>query len=290
MEEKVRNWLLEKENPEMRLRVLKEYEKRTDEDELVIEAKKELLDSKIYKSIMKKLHSDKKWSKFDALLALAEWGLTREDISKELDEEVFGFIKENGFQVLCGEPLLLRNLVKLHYYEESLIKDEIDRVLKLNKEDGGFGCISTNKKINDPKKEHKSCARYTAEYLLLIAELKLKGIDVACEENIKQYFMKRNIFYRTDDMKTPMVTVMLETFFPADPIKFGVQYILYSLNVLGCDKQSEAMKAGYQVLDRYLEEDGTYRLSASKSVPAFKCGNVGEANKWITYYAYMAKR
>lgn len=290
MKKEILTWLLETKNPEMRLRVLKEYENRADDDELVIETKKDLLNSKIYKSVMKKLHSDKKWSKFDALLALAEWGLTREDIGQELDDEVFGFIKENGFQVLCGEPLLLRNLVKLNYYKEDIIKEEIDRVMLLNKEDGGFGCISTNKKINNPRKEHKSCARYTAEYLLLIAELKQQGIEIACAENIKQYFIRHNIFYRTDDMKTPMVDVMLETFFPADPIKFGAQYILYSLNILGCDKESEAMREGYRVLDGHQLEDGTYKLSASKSVPAFKSGVVGEANKWITFYAYMAKK
>ncbi len=47
-----------------------------------------------------------------------------------------------------------------------------------------------------------------------------------------QYFTKRNIFYRTDDMKTPMVDVMTGTFYPSDPIKVGAQNILYALRVL----------------------------------------------------------
>ena len=36
-------------------------------------------------------------------------------------------------------------------------------------------------------------------------------------------------------------------------------------------------------------ENGRYVLTASKSVPAFKAGNVGEENKWVTLYAYMAQ-
>ena len=169
------------------------------------------------------------------------------------------------------------------------MKHEIDSVLGGIKEDGGFGCISTNKKINDPKKPHKSCARLTVEYLLLVAELHLSGYRVACEPALVQYFTKRNIFYRTDDMKTPMVDVMLGTFYPFDPIKIGAHNIVYALRVLGCAPESEAMQAGYSVLNRYRLENGRYILTASKSVPAFKVGNVGEENKWVTLYAYMAQ-
>ena len=153
-----------------------------------------------------KLRTDKPWAKFDALLAFAEWGLTRDDIGSDIDGEVFALIKSTGFKLLCGEPLLLRNLVKLGYGQEDIVKNEIDLALGKIKEDGGFGCISTNKKINDPRKPHKSCARLTVEYLLLAAELHLSG-------------------YKT----------------------------------------------------------------ASKSVPAFKVGNVGEENKWVTLYASMAQ-
>ena len=191
--------------------------------------------------------------------------------------------------MLCGEPYLLRNLVKLGYYQEDIVRNEIACVLSGIKEDGGFGCISTNKKTNDPRKPHKSCARLTVEYLLLVAELHLLGYRTDCESQLVQYFTKRNIFYRTDDMKTPMVDVMLGTFYPSDPIKVGAQNILYALRVLGCRPESEAMQAGYKVLDQHRTENGRYILTASKSVSAFKAGNVGEENKWVTLYAYMAR-
>ena len=290
MERSVREWLLEKETPEVRLRTLKEYERLPEEDEQVAESRRLLLQSKVYERGLKKLRTDKPWAKYDAIMGFAEWGLTRDDIGGDIDGEVFGLIADTGFKMLCGEPLLLRNLVKLGYYPEDIVKNETDSVLRLIKEDGGFGCISTNKKINDPRKPHKSCARLTVEYLLLAAELHLLGYRTDCESALVHYFTKRNIFYRTDDMKTPMVDVMLGTFYPPDPIKIGAHNIVYALRVLGCAPESEAMQEGYRVLDRYRLENGRYILTASKSVQAFKAGNVGEENKWVTLYAYMAQQ
>ena len=127
------------------------------------------------------------------------------------------------------------------------------------------------------------------EYLLLVAELHLQGYRPACEKALTHYFTKRNIFYRTDDMRTPMVDVMLGTFYPPDPIKIGAHQIVYALRVLGCAPESEAMQAGYSVLNQHRLDNGRYVLTASKSVPAFKAGNVGEENKWVTLYAYMAQ-
>ncbi len=288
MDRAILDWLLSEDTPEVRLRTLKEYEKLPDDDESVIACKKLLLESKVYERALKKLRTDKPWAKFDALLAFAEWGLTRGDIGNDIDGEVFALIESTGFKLLCGEPLLLRNLVKLGYDQEEIVKNEIDLALGKIKEDGGFGCISTNKKINDPRKPHKSCARLTVEYLLLAAELHLLGHRPACESGLVHYFTKRNIFYRTDDLKTPMVDVMLGTFYPPDPIKIGAHNIVYALRVLGCAPDSQAMRAGYEVLNRHRLENGRYVLTASKSVPAFKVGNVGEENKWVTLYAYMA--
>ncbi len=290
MDRTILDWLLEEENPEVRLRTLKEYQRLPEDDAQVIDCKKLLLQSKIYERGLKKLRTDKPWAKYDAILAFAEWGLTRADIGGDNDGEVFALIESTGFKMLCGEPLLLRNLVKLGYGQEDVVKSEIDSVLGLIKEDGGFGCISTNRKINDPRKPHKSCARLTVEYLLLAAELHLLGCGAACEDALVHYFTKRNIFYRTDDMKTPMVDVMLGTFYPPDPIKIGAHQIVYALRVLGCAPESEAMQAGYRALDRHRLANGRYVLTASKSVPAFKVGNVGEENKWVTLYAYMAQR
>ena len=115
MEQTILNWLLEESAPEVKLRTLKEYEKLPEEDERVANCKKELLQSKVYERGLKKLKKDKPWDKYDAIMAFAEWGLKRDDIGKDIDSEVFALIESTGFKMLCGEPLLLRNLVKLGY-------------------------------------------------------------------------------------------------------------------------------------------------------------------------------
>ena len=89
-------------------------------------------------------------------------------------------------------------------------------------------------------------------------------------------------------MKTPVFDVMLGTFYTPDPIKIGAQNIVYALRALGCDPKSVPMQEGYKVLNQHRTENGRYILTDSKSVPAFKVGNIGEENKWITLYAYMS--
>ena len=135
MTDEILNRLLEDSNPEVKLRTMKEYLGLSDDDNRVIQAKEELLNSKIYARTLNKLKKDNKWSKFDAIMTFAEWGLLRFDIGKELDNEVWDLIDTYGFQLMCGEPMLLRNLVKLGYYNEPIIKNEIEQKLRLIKED-----------------------------------------------------------------------------------------------------------------------------------------------------------
>ena len=60
MDHSILEWLLEEENPEVRLRTLKEYEKLPEDDEKVVECKKALLDSKIYERGLKKLRMEER--------------------------------------------------------------------------------------------------------------------------------------------------------------------------------------------------------------------------------------
>ena len=90
MDENILEWLLSDDTPEVRLRTLKEYQKLSDDDLEVIECKSKLLQSKIYERGLKKLKKDKPWEKFDAIMAFAEWGLTREDIGSDTEARSSG--------------------------------------------------------------------------------------------------------------------------------------------------------------------------------------------------------
>ena len=59
MDRMILEWLLEEKNPEVRLRTLKEYEKRPEDEEEVAECKKLLLQSKMYERALKKLRKNK---------------------------------------------------------------------------------------------------------------------------------------------------------------------------------------------------------------------------------------
>ena len=92
MDQNILDWLLEDTNPEIKLRTLKDYKRLPEDDENVIACKKELLQSKVYERGLKKLKKDKPWDKYDAIMAFAEWGLTRDDIGEDIDDEVFSLI------------------------------------------------------------------------------------------------------------------------------------------------------------------------------------------------------
>lgn len=283
----ITEWLLEDKDPEIKLRVLKEYLGKSDDDMEVIKAKKNLLSSAIFATAMELLKSEKVWSKYDAITSFAEWGLTRKDIN--IDSAVYEFIEQTKFKPMCGEALLLRNLVKLGYYEEPNVKEEISEALQKIKEDGGFGCLSKSKKINDPKQPHKSCVRITSNYLLLIAEMKINNIKVDCEKELVQYFLKRNVIYRTDDMKTIIVDGMENTYYPPDAVMNGIQNIIYALCILG-EGNVKNCTDGWNYLNSQSGEHGKYILGKSKTKPCFKVGAKGKPNKWVTLYAFMADK
>ena len=61
MNRTILDWLLEEQNPEVRLRTLKEYMKLPDDDEKVVECKRLLIQSKVYERALKKLRKEKPW-------------------------------------------------------------------------------------------------------------------------------------------------------------------------------------------------------------------------------------
>ena len=77
MDKTILEWLLDEKNPEVRLRTLTEYKKLPGDDDHVSDCKRMLLQSKVYERGLKKLKKEKSWDKYDAILAFAEWGLTR---------------------------------------------------------------------------------------------------------------------------------------------------------------------------------------------------------------------
>lgn len=281
------SWLLEDETPEIKYRTMVELLNMQKDDPNVKKAYNNLICSDIVAMVMDKFKLNKKWEDFNGFCALAEFGLTKRDV--EIDEYVERIISNTGFKMMCGEGLLLRNLVLLGYSDHPKVHEEISSVFSILKKDGGFGCISKNKRINDPKLPHKSCYRLTAAYLLLAAELKKEGIVLPQSIALADYFLHRDVLFRHEDSTKFVVDEMAGTFYPLDPIKIGLQVILYGLAILGVADKPECNKA-WALLESRRQEEGRYILDKALSKPYYKIGKTGKPNKWVTLYVLLSKK
>ena len=79
----VLNWLLEDENPEVKYRTMIELLDMPKDKSEVKKAYNSLLNSGTVSLVMDKFKLNKKWEDVTALIALAEFGLTRSDISTD---------------------------------------------------------------------------------------------------------------------------------------------------------------------------------------------------------------
>ncbi|MBD5467335.1 MAG: hypothetical protein HDR21_04180 [Lachnospiraceae bacterium] len=285
MKDHLVEWLLEEKKPEVRLRTQVELLKADrEETEKAINLVK---NTKTFDKNMALLNEKKPWSVCYGLTAFAEWGLTRNEV--DIDEYVDWIIENTGFAIHCGEGMLLRSLVKLGYGDDKRVENEMKTIFTGLNTDGGFQCISDNKKINDPKRSHKSCYRLTATYLLLLAELKLHGISLPCEQRFAEYFLKRDVLFRTDNMDEVVVSGCHNTYFPTDCISHGIQEIVYAMSVLGYGNRPECKRA-WDFAQQHMLENGKYILTARSSKPYFSIGVKGKENKWITLYMLLAEK
>lgn len=279
-------WLLEDKNPEVQYRTMVELLDKDHNDPEVKEIRNTLLSSAVFDKVYQKLQLGKKWETYNALSAFAEFGLTREDIGLELDRYVYDLIEETGFQMMCGEALLLRNLILLGYGDEPAVKKEVPLVFEKQKPDGGYGCLSKKPKINIDK----GCYRQTGTYLLLAVALKKKGFVIPKQEKeLVNYYLNREVVYTNHDKNVFAVPDLAGTFYPLDPVKIGLQMNMYSLSALGYGAD-ERCKRAWDVLESKKDADGYYILDKALSKPNYKIGKIGSANKWITLYALLAKK
>lgn len=285
-ENTVIQWLLEDTDPAVKYRTqteLLDIKKGSDEEKLT---HKELLSSNHVKSAMSLFDIGKDYADSHALSALAEYGLTRDDV--DIDRYVERLIANTNFRDGCGEGFLLRNLVALGYAEHPAVKKELLSVLATQQSDGGFPCVSKNPKINKPDVPHKSCFQMTTSYLLLTAEMIKKGIDCPQTNGIVCYFLGRNVLYRHDDSSRVVKSEMGSTFHPPVATRIGLHMILCALSILGVGRAPECERA-WKVLESKCDDNGRYILDGSLTKPYIKMGKPGKANKWVTFYALLAE-
>lgn len=280
------NWLLEDDTPEIRYRAMIELLGKSKEESEVKEAYNQLLSSKSLNLVMDKFKLNDKWEDVNALLALTEFGLTRNDVM--IDEYVERIIKKFNRSMKCAKILLLRNLIALGYYEHPWVQKEITLALSNIRQDGTVRCLDTGKKRNDSKLPEMGCYRQTTTYLLLGAELKKKGIILPQFDPLVNFYISHDIMFHSDQPETMIIKEMTGTFYPIDHVHIGLQIIMYGISIFGAGNHMNCRKA-WELIEHKKNSEGRYILTESFPEPYFDVGMVGEPNKWVTLYVLLSK-
>lgn len=279
------NWLLEDENPEVKYRTMVELLDIPKNNPEVKMAHDDLLKSDVVGLIMDKFKLNQKWEDVTAFCALAEFGLTRADVS--IDDYIERVIKNMNKSMKCAKILLLRNLVSLGYYMHPWVKEEITLAFSTIREDGSFRCLDKTKKSNDSKLPDMGCYRQTTTYLLLAAELKKIGVILPQFKPLINFYINHYVAFHPDNQGKAIIEEMAGTYYPFDHVKLGLQMTIYGLSVLGGANHSNCNKA-LALLDSKKNHEGKYILD--KSFPYFEVGKIGEPNKWITLYVLLSEK
>jgi hypothetical protein len=281
------SWLLDDDMPEVQYRAMTEYLGKSKYDSDVKKIYDTLLDSKTLNNIMNKFTLKDKWEHINAFLALAEFGLTRDDVP--IDEYLERSIKNMNMSTKCARILFLRNLVSLGYSEHPWVQEQIALAFSSIRQDGSVRCLDKTKKTNDSKLEDMGCYRQTTTYLLLAAELKKRGISLPQFELLKRFYRDHEISFHLETPDKVIIKEMSGTFYPIDHVHIGLQIIMYGLSVLGVANHQSCNKA-WSLLENKKDIEGKYILTESFEEPYFNVGMVGKPNKWVTLYVLLAEK
>ena len=278
-------WLLEDDNLAVKYRTQTEILGLMHNDKEVKTVHDALLSSDLLKPVMALFDVGKDYADSHAFSALAEYGLTREDV--DIDRYVDRHIASTNFRDGCGEGFLLRNLVALGYAAHPAVKKELPLALAAQQGDGGYPCVSNNPKINKPGVPHKSCFQMTASYLLLAAQLKKNGIHCPQAEGIASYFLGRDVLYRHDDPHRYVKDCHASTFHPPVCTRIGLHMTLNAISILG-HADDPAFTRARELLESKRGADGKYILDGSLTKPYIKMEKPGKPSRWVTFYALQA--
>jgi len=293
------DWLTEDENPAIKYRTLTEICGKSflgyqDVYNLIWEQKS--ITKMLEKQNEYGLWSDKDYgvhTPLRYLTAFAEHGL---HLDKRLDSYVDYVIRQlQSYEIVgdlsgCSTPLTLRALVMLKYYKRDDVMDLVLKFSNTQLNDGGFMC----KMKLDKNPHHKSCYNAAVASLLLYAECKRNNILLNNTESLIQYFIKRDIFYSSDKSKSlyekgKIGWRFIDNFFPVEPMRMGLPLIVSALSILGIGN-NPALTESWKLLKEKEGESGKLKLEGTLTKQPCSFGKVEQVNKWLTFYALLAKK
>jgi len=305
----VLEWLLEPSDPSMRFRTLTElFDTQLTAQEVAREYEL-IYDSPAVNNIFQKMHPDGYWLRKKSgtremvgagveymsastthycLAYLSELGLTREHpMIKKAADRYLGLQAEDGdwfWHLSCLQGFNIKTFLRFGYRDDEHLKKSVNLLIASSRFDGGFLCDMHEKRPG--LKRPKSCIRGSTKALEAFAELGEDYWSLPACQNLCNYFLSRNGIYTMRD-KTRLVNHDVSCLFFPFIYNAGLLQILYSLSKMGYGND-ERLNTAWDLLEKKKLANGRYPLEKTPSQSPWKVGEVGQENKWITFYAYLA--
>ncbi len=305
--EKVRSWLLEPSNPSVRYRTLTELLNRSPGDPESQLTYNEILKWKPVVKIKDAMHPDGYWpvkveggktfgqdteyrtfnTTHWVLGYLAEYGLTRkEEFINLAGNRYLGLQKEDGdfWQHLsCLYGLNLHTFSKLGFGSDPRIQKTVELAASSTRHDNGCLCDLQEGKRRQGEPV-KSCFRGTLKALFGLAEFPSTWHRPHVKVLV-DYFLNRDLLFKRSKPNELVVNNAGALVFPFT-YREGLLENLYPLLKMGYGSHPKFMRA-WTLFESKKLPDGKFPLEWSPMNKYLKPGNKGEANKWITFYAYL---
>jgi len=305
--ENVLHWLVEKENPSIRYRTMKEILNTPSTDEKMTETYQLVLQSSSVQKIKKSMHLEGYWTikKKDGKVIgegveyatfntthyvlgfLAELGLTREEPWVELAADRYLSLQasdENFYNYLsCLMGLNLRTFAKLGFGEDPRVKKSLALLESYIRYDNGYLCDLHEGKTKRGRLV-KSCYRGSVKALFGLSEFP-QVWHKPFVKDLVNYFRKREVLFRTTDQKKLVRKDANLTHFPFTYYA-GLIDVLYSLSKMGYGSDKRVRRA-WEILEDHKTEEGMYILDWKPNNRYIDPGKRNQPNKWITFYSYL---
>jgi hypothetical protein len=305
---RVRDWLLEEDEPSVRYRTLVELLDRGEDDLEAVAAKKAIPASGQARRILERMHPAGYWLQKNprtgrwagkgveygafatthfCLAYLAELGLDRtHPLVANAAERYLNLQKADGDflrHYSCLYAYNLRTFILLGYRDDARVRRTIGLMLDTVRPDGGYLCDMHEGKY--ATRTVKSCVRGSVKALMAFAELPEYRRHERCTALVR-YFLERSCLFRRNDPSQPITFDVTRTIFPIT-WRAGLTDILYALGRLGYGTRGETARA-WAVLEGKRGADGRYVLDWTPTQALLKAGRRGGPSKWVTLYALLA--
>lgn len=281
MDIEIINWLLEDNNPAIKY--------RTQTELLGQEADVNKAKDWIFSKLPENWFDTKGLWYIYYINSLSECGLSQYDVPAKYLSRALDDI-ENHFEYGCADFMLLQALVKLGFHEHKAVKKVIEDFPKNSLPDGGFLC---QRRLKSFKYTPKSCYKANIYALLFLSACHKKNIDISFGHSLLNYFLSRNIFYKSSD-NTDIIMhgkgySITDTFHPFEPMRIGIHSVVETFSALGYGND-ERLKQAWLFLYNHKNEDGKMILTQTLTKSYLPKEKVGKESKWITFYASLAEK